>query len=525
MPGPPASPAASAPAPAVEFEKVTKRFGTTVANRRISFTVQAGSIHGIVGENGAGKSTLMHLLYGVHRPDRGRILVDGAPVSFARPRDAIAAGLGMIHQHLSLVPALTALENVILGREPRRPGGIRWGAARRRVTELAEAHGLPVDLAAPVGALDVSAQQRVEILKALYRGARILILDEPTTLLAASEYARFADSLRQFVAGGGTILYVSHRLPEVFDLCDRVTVLREGRVVATETTAGLTPPMLARRMVGEEVPTPVPRVVRPGVRTDKVIELRDVRTRPRRGDAPLKGVSLTVLTGEILGVAGVGGNGQRALAHVLAGMERPTDGAVLWGEAEPWNGVDLRARRQAGLGWIPGDRTRAGVVGALSICENLVLGRHAAPPFAKAGIRFPRAVRQAAALPIAQLRVQPPDPDAPAGPLSGGNQQKLLVARELAADPRLLVAEHATQGLDVATTLRIHAKFKALRDAGGAVVFIAADLEELLEVADRIAVMYRGRILRIVRASETTVGELAPLLGGITDHADAAAPA
>lgn len=523
------APAAGHSAPAVTFDNVTKRFGATLANHEITFGVPRGSIHAIVGENGAGKSTLMHLLYGVHRPDTGRILIDGVPVTLHRPRDAIAAGIGMIHQHLSLVPTLTVLENVILGREPRRLGRIHAATAHARVADLAAVHGLRVELTVPVGELDIGAQQRVEILKALYRGARVLLLDEPTTVLAPEEYARFAESLRRFAAAGGTILYVSHRLPEVFDLCDRVTVLRAGRVVATEETGSLNATWLARLMVGEaqapEAASQTPGPVRPGVPTSKVIELDAVSTLARPGDAGLHKVSLTVRRGEILGVAGVAGNGQRALAGILAGTIEPGRGRVLWHGEHLWNHRGLRARRRAGVGWIPADRTTAGVVGGLSVADNLVLGRHERPPFARLGVRSRGAVREAADTPIKELRVQPPDPDGLAGPLSGGNQQKLLVARELAGSPQLLIAEHPTRGLDIATRLIVHSKLIALRDRGAGVVFFGADLEELLAVADRIVVMYAGRILKSVPARGTTAAELGPLLGGITEDVTHAAGA
>ena len=515
-----ASPTSPTAPPAVAFDGITKRFGPVTANEDISFEVAEGSIHAVVGENGAGKSTLMHVLFGLVRPDAGTVRLRGRRVRFRSPQEAIRAGVGMIHQHFSLVPAFSVVENVVLGREPRtRWGSIDWPRAAARVRELGERHGLPVEPRTLVSALDIAGQQRVEILKALYRGARVLVLDEPTTVLGAAEFEQLQKTVRAIVAEGGTVLYITHRLPEVFALCDQVTLLRRGRVVTTRPTKGLPPEALAQMLVGDGE-RPGGLAIRPPA-GDVLVQLANVSTPARPGEAGLDDVSLHVRSGEIVGIAGVAGNGQGALARVLVGAESPRQGRVRLRTGRAYSGTGVRARRRAGVGWIPADRRTDGLVADLTLADNLILGRHTRPPYASLGVRRLGVVRRAAREPVRRLRIQPGGPTVLAGTLSGGNQQKLLASRELEATPRLLVAEHPTRGVDIGAAGLIHQEMSNACKSGAGIVVISADLEELLKLSDRIVVLYGGRIVHETAADQTTPVGLAAYLGGVGSGAAA----
>jgi simple sugar transport system ATP-binding protein len=488
---------------------VEKVYGDCVALRGASLSVTAGTAHALVGENGAGKTTLMKILYGLEPADAGAVRIGGAPVAHPDPADSIARGVGMVHQHFMLVPTLSVVENVVLGREPRRGLRVDLPRASAELRALAERHGLGVDPARSVGDLSVGERQRVEILKVLYRGARTLILDEPTAMLSPPEVAPFLTLLRALVADGATVLMVTHKLGEVLALADHVTVLRRGAVVEARSTAGLTAEALGRALVGREVFGPERRR-RPEVAGVR-FALRDVRALRPDGTTALDGVSLTIAPGEIVGVAGVEGNGQRELVQVAAGLARPALGSV------QIDGVDcaelgIAARHRLGLGLVPEDRHEEGLLLDSPLWENLYLGRE--PSFG-GGPLVPRAaVVAATARAIAELDVRPPDPEAHARGLSGGNQQKIVVARELGRAPRVLVCAQPTRGVDIGAIAEIHARLLALADAGAAILLVSAELDEILALADRVHVLYRGRLVAEHALPDADPDALRARLGG-----------
>jgi simple sugar transport system ATP-binding protein len=479
--------------PVVALRGITRRFGPLVANDDVSLELAPGEIHGLVGENGAGKTTLMRVLYGLLPPDRGRIEVDGREVRIRRPADAMRLGLFMVHQHFMLVDTLTVAENVTLGDEPRGP----FGAFRRRQAEeatraLAERHGLPVDPAAHVGAMSVGEQQRVEILKALHRGARVLILDEPTAVLTPQEVDELSAVLRALQRRGVTLVLITHKLAEVKALADRVTVMRQGRVVGGGVAAGLPVERLAELMVGRAMPPLGVRAARPP--GEALLEARGLEVRDDRGLEAVRGLSLAVRAGEILGLAGVEGNGQQELVECLAGLRPPVRGEIRIG------GLTMarhraRAHTAAGLAHIPADRLRRGLVGGMTTAENLVLGRQRERAIGN-GPWLDRAALERHGRPLLEAYdVRPADPRRPAGNLSGGNQQKLVAARELTRGARVVLAAHPTRGVDLGAVAFLHRRLLEERDAGRAVLLVSSELSEVLELADRIVVMYGGRIV------------------------------
>jgi general nucleoside transport system ATP-binding protein len=496
--------------PAVEMDGITRRFAHALANDRVTLRVAAGSVHALVGENGAGKSTLMKILYGELRPDSGTMRVEGSPARFRSPADAIARGIGMVHQHFMLVPPFTVAENVILGDERARWGVLAKRRAEDRVAELSERYHLAVDPRAAVAGLGVGQQQRVEILKVLHRDARIIILDEPTAVLTPGEVGELFATVREMRAAGKTIIIITHKLREVTALSDRVTVLRAGRRVADSATADTTLEQIARLMVGREVLVPAlarqldatataggrgeqapsPAPAHDPIRADATPALRadDISLRVRGGAAMLSGVSLQVLPGEILGIAGVEGNGQTQLAEVLTGLRAPTSGRVEIGGRDVTR-LGPRARFAAGMACIPEDRHRNGLILGFTLGENLKLGRHREEGATR---RFSRA---GACSLLQRFDVRPPDPGAPARRLSGGNQQKLVVAREVTRGAHVLVACQPTRGVDLGAVEFIHRHILELREAGCAVILISAELSEILALSDRVAVMYGGRIV------------------------------
>ncbi len=479
------------PGPIVSLRDVTRRFGPVLANDRVSLDLHAGEVHALVGENGAGKSTLMKVLYGLHPPQSGEIRVDGERVSIPSPAHAMRLGLGMVHQHFLLVDTLSVAENVVLGREPREAlGAFAPARAERVVAWLSERHGLPVRPGARVAELSVGEQQRVEILKALYRGARVLILDEPTAVLTPQEVDELFGVLRELKTAGTAIVLITHKLAEVAALADRVTVMRAGRVVGGGEAREFTRERLAELMVGR-VPAPLgERVARePG---PEVLEARELLVHDARGLPAVRGVSLSVRAGEILGIAGVEGNGQHELVECLAGLRLPRAGRVRIAGRDV-TGLGARAHHDAGLAHIPADRLRRGLVAEMTVAENLVLGRQ------REAARGPwlggPALDTRARSPLADYDVRPPEPRLSAGRLSGGNQQKLVAARELSRDARALIAAHPTRGVDLGAVDALHRRILAARAAGLGVLLVSSELSEILALSDRIVVLTGGRIV------------------------------
>ncbi len=497
--------------PAFELAGIVKRFGAVVANDRVDLAVERGEIRALLGENGAGKTTLMRVLYGLEAPDAGEIRIDGRRRTLGSPSDAIRAGLGMVHQHFMLFPSLTAAENVVYGREPRR-GGWRRGLldrleASRRVAELGERYGLPVDPETRLGDLPVGLRQRVEILKALYRRAQTLILDEPTAVLTPAERDALFRVLRQLATEGRTIVFITHRLGEVMALADRATVMRDGRVTATVDVAGTSPEALCRHMVGRDV------VLRPA-RTPKppgapMLAVEHLTVRDAAGRRAVGGVTFEVRAGEILGVAGVAGNGQRELAAALAGL-LPIESGHVEIRGRDVTRANVAERRRAGLAYVPEDTGGVGLALGASIADNLIMTSRR--ELTRRGVLARARARELAARLVERFAVKAPALDATAATLSGGNRQKLVAARELSREPALLIAEQPTQGVDVGVAEAVHRDLLAARAAGRAVLLISAELGELTALADRILVMFEGRIAGEVageEADEETLGLLA----------------
>lgn len=481
----------------VTMHGIRKRFGATLAVDGADLELKPGEIHALLGENGAGKTTLMNILYGLYRPDSGSISIDGTPCVIRSPREAIALGIGMIHQHFTLVPVFTVTENLILG-EHRRD---RWWLDRRNASDeiaaLSRQHGLEVDPDVPVWQLSVGTQQRVEILKALRRGARTLILDEPTAVLTPQEVEELFTVLRGFRAEGRSVVFISHKLNEVMTISDRVTVLRLGRVVATVETSSTNPDDLTRLMVGRDVTGAVTvEATPPG---GMVLAVEHLYVMGDRGQLTVKDVSLQVRAGEVLGIAGVDGNGQRELSEALTGLRRVQSGRVMLRDTEVtnWTAGDLAGH---GVAHIPQDRQGMGLVLGFTVEENLVLGVEQLKRYRRHGLLDTNSIRAEARRLIEQYDIRAEDSRTPASALSGGNQQKLVLARELSEEPALLVAFNPTRGVDVNATDEIHRRLLERRATGAALLLISTELDEILRVSDRIAVMYDGRVMGIVPA-------------------------
>jgi len=467
-------------APAIALRNISRRFGSCVANDDVSLELAPGRIHALVGENGAGKTTLMRVLYGLIAPTGGRIEIDGRPVQLRRPADAMRLGLGMVHQHFMLVDTLTVAENVCLGREPGRFGAFDPARAEREVAELSARYGLPVDPRARVSTLSVGAQQRVEILKALAHGARVLILDEPTAVLTPQEVDELFRVLRDLRADGVSVVLITHKLAEVKAIADEVTVMRGGRVVGGGPAAGLSIERIAELMVGRPATPLRARADRaPGA---PLLAVADLVVRDDRGLDAVRGLTLEVRAGEIVGIAGVEGNGQHELVEAIAGLRRPAAGTIVF-EGGAAGGVPAH---------VPSDRLRRGLVPPMSLAENLLLGRQREPGAPR--LLAPRTLAARAAPLLADYDVRPPDPGAQASRLSGGNQQKLIVARELTRGARVVLAAHPTRGVDLGAIEFIHERLLAERDAGRAVLLVSSELTEVIALSDRIVVMYGGRI-------------------------------
>jgi simple sugar transport system ATP-binding protein len=472
---------------------ITKAFPGIVANDDVSFELRRGEVHALLGENGAGKSTLMNILYGLYKADDGQILLHGKPVVFASAKDAIEAGIGMVHQHFMLIPVMTVAENIVLGNEPTRDGlFLDEQGAEERVRELSQRFGLEVEPGALVSQISVGQQQRVEILKALYRGAEILILDEPTAVLTPQEAIELFGIIRSLQADGKSIIFISHKLNEVLEIADRITVLRRGKRVETVPREGATQETLARAMVGREV---LLRVEKPPAQPgDTLLEVEDLHVLDERGIEKVRGVSFSVRAGEIVGIAGVDGNGQTELIDAITGLRRAQGGAVRIAGRE-YRHASPREMLDAGVGHIPEDRQRRGLVLEFSIAENIALHDYAKPPDAKLGWLVPRRLIERARALIRQFDVRGGGPLTRAGGLSGGNQQKVVVAREIARDPKVLIAAQPTRGLDVGAIEYLHRRLVEERDEGRAILLISLELEEILSLSDRILVLYEGRIV------------------------------
>lgn len=495
----------------LEARHITKRFPGVIANDQVDFDLREGEIHALLGENGAGKSTLMNVIYGLYTADEGDILIKGEEVTIDNPHDAIAQGIGMVHQHFMLVPVFTVAENIILGAEVTRGPSLDLRKASRQISELSQSYGLEVDPDVVVEDIPVGIQQRVEIVKALYREAKILVLDEPTAVLTPQEADDLFVVMRRLTEQGVSIVFITHKLREVMEVADRITVMRRGEVVGTTTPEETDKQGLAAMMVGREVILEVEKEDRKP--ENVVLDIRDLTVNDERGIETVHGVSFSVQAGEILGVAGVQGNGQTELAEALAGLRGVVQGEYyLNGKMMPFE--NSRKLIESGLSHIPEDRQRHGLVLPYPIADNLVLCTYYKKPFANGIQRNHRRVLENAERLIEEFDVRTPGPLVNAGKLSGGNQQKVIVARELSRPVELLLANQPTRGLDVGSIEYIHKQIVEMRDRGTAVLLISAELDEIMSLADRIAVMYQGEIVDVLTADEVTKTELGLLMAG-----------
>lgn len=509
--------------PRLQMRGITKRYPGVIANNHIDLDIKPGEIHALLGENGAGKTTLMNILFGLARPDEGEILLDGEPVQITDPADAISRGIGMVHQHFMLIPVLTVAENILLGAETMaNPIFLDRGEARRRIIELGKRFGFEVDPDVKVETLSVGWQQRVEILKALYRKARILVLDEPTAVLTPQETVEIFAVLRRLAAEGHSIIFISHKLYEVLEIADRITVIRRGEVVGTREPAKTNEEDLAALMVGREVQLAVDRGI--SHPAEPVLRVENLRVKSEHGQEEVRGVSFSVRAGEILGIAGVAGNGQDELVEAITGLRRASAGTVQLAGQDITN-WDVRGRREHGLGYVPGDRQKYGLVLGFPISDNLVLTRYYHRPFARGVQREDAAIEKWAQERIKEFDIRTPSWAVPAGTLSGGNQQKVIIARELSRELKLLVLDQPTRGLDVGSIEFIHKQAVHKRDAGTGILLVSAELDEILELSDRIAVMYRGEIVALVEGRPAANKEEIGLLMATGGRAQAEASA
>jgi general nucleoside transport system ATP-binding protein len=478
--------------PVLELRGITKRFPGVLANDHVDFDLRKGEVHALLGENGAGKSTLMNILYGLYRPDEGEILLNGALITIDSPHAAIAAGIGMVHQHFMLIPVMTVAENIVLAAEPKRSGVLLdTAAAERRVRELADQFKFHIDPHARIQDITVGQQQRVEILKALYRHADILILDEPTAVLTPQEALELVEILKRLVAEGMSVIFISHKLNEVLEISDRVTVLRRGKKVDTIPTAGATEESLARMMVGREVLLRVDK--QPAKPAEVLLDVQDVHVLDDRGLEAVRGVSFQVRAGEIVAIAGVDGNGQTELIDAITGLRRAREGTIRVA-GEDLTNASAHAFLEHGVGHIPEDRQRRGLVLEFSLAENVVLHDYSKEPFSKLGFLNPRRWFSYARKLLTEFDVRGGNERTRASALSGGNQQKVVIAREVSRDPRVLIAAQPTRGLDVGAIEFVHRRLVEERDEGRAVLLVSLELEEVLSLADRILVIYEGAI-------------------------------
>jgi ABC-type uncharacterized transport system ATPase subunit len=481
-----------ADAPLLELEGITKQFPGVLANDRIDLDLRKGEVHALLGENGAGKSTLMNILYGLYHPDEGEIRVNGKPIRITSPRDAIDRGIGMVHQHFMLIPVMTVAENIVLATEPRTGPFIDMEGAKQRVRDLSQRYGLAVDPDAKIQAITVAQQQRVEILKALYRGARILILDEPTAVLTPQESQELFDIIRSLTEQGESVIFITHKLNEVLEIADRISVLRRGKRVDTVPREGATEEALARLMVGREVLLRVEK--KPAEPGEVLLEVEGLSVFDDRGLEAVRGVGLQVRKNEIVGVAGVDGNGQSELIDALVGLRKPAAGRVTV-LGKDITGASTDDRLHEGLGHIPEDRQRRGLVLDFTLAENIALHDFDQAPYSRLGWLYPRRMVANARRLLQEFDVRGGGPQTAASSLSGGNQQKVILAREVSRAPQVLIAAQPTRGLDVGAIEYIHRRLIEQRDAGRGILLVSFELDEILSLSDRILALYEGQIV------------------------------
>ena len=499
--------------PAVRLEGITKTFGDVVANEDVDFTLERGEVHALLGENGSGKTTLMSVLYGLYDQDEGTIYVDGEPRSFDSPQDAMGAGIGMIHQHFQLVPPMTVLQNVVLGNEPTRNGLIDEGAARERIEGICSRYGFDVDrhLDTPIEELDLGTRQRVEIVKTLYRGAEVLVFDEPTAVLTPQEVDGLMGLLEDLRDAGRSIVFISHKLDEVLAAADRITVLRDGRAIGTVNAAETAEGELARMMIGRDVL--FERLSRETTPGEPVLEVEELRVDGDRGLERVTDVSFTVREREILGIAGVQGNGQTELAEALTGL-RPVESGTIRFQGTEITETGRRQRIEEGIAYVPEDRQTEGLVQRYDLVRNALLGNQTVAPYSMDGwLNWPRVSEHAETI-VREFDVQASGMGADATSLSGGNQQKFIVGREIGHDPELLIASHPTRGVDIGSIEFIHNRLLELRDEGLGIVVVSSKLDEVQKLSDRIAVMYDGEFIDTVDPDVVTEEELGLLMAG-----------
>lgn len=508
----------------LDAKGITKKFPGVLANDNVNFDLRKGEIHALLGENGAGKTTLMNILYGLYKPDSGEVLVDGRPMELHSPKDAIHHGIGMVHQHFMLIPVFTVTENIMLGAETdhrARPNEsplvkLDRKEVAQKVREISHQYGLDVDPEATVGDLPVGVQQRVEIVKALYRKANILILDEPTAVLTPQEAEDLSHTMHQLTEKGVSIIFITHKLKEVLAIADRITVMRSGRVVGSAIPKETNEAQLASMMVGREVILTVQK--KPAQPKEEILQVTDLHVKDVRALESVRGVSFSVRAGEVLGIAGVQGNGQTELAEALTGL-RPIESGHFVLDGRDLTGKPPRSITEAGLAHIPEDRQRHGLVLSYTIADNMVLADYYQPRFSKGIVIQQSQVDANARKLIKDYDVRTPSPFTTAGKLSGGNQQKVIVARELSRPVKLVIASQPTRGLDVGSIEYIHKEIIVMRDRGVAVLLISAELDEILSLSDRIAVMYRGEIVATVDRKDATREQLGLWMAGVHETA------
>ncbi len=514
--------------PVVEMKGITKKFGDLTANDNINLTIMPGEIHALLGENGAGKTTLMNILYGLYSPTAGDIFINDKKVVIDNPNTAIRLRIGMVHQHFMLVPPFTVMENIVLGSEPQKMGFLQKQRIEQEVREISNRYGLKIDPHAKIEDISVGMQQRVEILKALYRGADILILDEPTAVLTPQEINELINILKNLISKGKSIILITHKLKEIMAAAHRVTVIRRGKVVDTLNVKDTTPDELAAKMVGRQVSLKLDKQdTQPG---ETVLKINNLQVENNRGLSAVKGVKLEIRQGEILGLAGVDGNGQTELVEAITGLRKVKDGKIMF------NGQDItnwkpRKIFEASMGHIPEDRQKRGLVLDFTVADNMVLQTYYKSDFAQNFMLNHKKIATHAQKLIKEFDVRPPHATASARGLSGGNQQKVIVAREISHDPDLLIAAQPTRGLDVGAIEFIHKRLLEQRSQGKALLLFSLELDEIMNLSDRIAVMYDGKIIGIVKASETNEEQLGLMMAGNLPetvkggHGDNAAPA
>lgn len=504
---------------ALRTKGITKRFPGVLANDHVDFDLRKGEIHALLGENGAGKTTLMNVIYGLYEADAGDVFLDGKQADIHNPNDAIAHGIGMVHQHFMLIPVFTVAENIMLGAETVRRLALDQRGVAEQVRQVSHQYGLDVNPDAYVKDLSVGVQQRVEIVKALYRKADILILDEPTAVLTPQEADDLFRIMRELASRGVSIIFITHKLKEVLAVSDRITVMRNGQVVGTVSPQETNEPQLAAMMVGREVILKVEKdLAHPG---DEVLRASDLHVLDDREVKVVRGMSFSVRAGEVLGIAGVQGNGQTELVEALTGLRRTHSGRIVMLEQDV-TGKPPRSIIETGVAHIPEDRQRYGLVLPFPVTDNLVLCTYYLPPFARSGVLNHQAIDESSRRLVREFDVRTPSPYIPVSKLSGGNQQKVIVARELSRPIKLLIASQPTRGLDVGSIEYIHKIIVRMRDAGCGVLLISAELDEIISLSDRIAVMYKGQIMETLPADQCTKEQLGLLMAGITAQATAA---